>query len=177
MPRGWIKKMKRAMKSLTPTFSTHRMVEEYMERFYTKAAVGWNVLSVNNMEKSAEISGWKKKILDNWHQIKVMDVSYNKNGDFPIGSSVDITVDLKLGNLSPSDVMVDAYFGQTNSKGEFINSDTTPLKYRKKFSQDVCRFSGGLFCDKAGSFSFTIRVMPFNYLLSSQFSLNLVLWG
>ncbi len=33
-PSGWVRRMKRAMVSIAPRFSSHRMVREYLERFY-----------------------------------------------------------------------------------------------------------------------------------------------
>jgi glycogen phosphorylase len=37
LPRGWINKVKNSMKKLGPFFNTHRMVQEYFEKFYLKA--------------------------------------------------------------------------------------------------------------------------------------------
>jgi starch phosphorylase len=37
IPRGWVKVMKEAMKSVGPAFSTRRMVKEYVRNFYLKA--------------------------------------------------------------------------------------------------------------------------------------------
>lgn len=37
VPRGWVKMMKAAMKSVGPNFSARRMVKEYMEKFYKPA--------------------------------------------------------------------------------------------------------------------------------------------
>lgn len=36
IPREWIKKIRRAMVSLVPQFTTHRMVKEYAENYYAK---------------------------------------------------------------------------------------------------------------------------------------------
>jgi len=37
VPRGWVRMMKEAMKSVGPNFSARRMVKEYMEKFYKPA--------------------------------------------------------------------------------------------------------------------------------------------
>jgi glycogen phosphorylase len=34
MPSAWVKRMKNAIATLTPQFSTDRMVNEYVERIY-----------------------------------------------------------------------------------------------------------------------------------------------
>jgi starch phosphorylase len=37
IPLGWIERMKESIKTVTPHFSTRRMVKEYVERLYLKA--------------------------------------------------------------------------------------------------------------------------------------------
>ncbi|MBN2433325.1 MAG: alpha-glucan family phosphorylase [Acidobacteria bacterium] len=177
LPRGWIHKMKLAMKSLLSRFNTHRMVEDYMEQFYVHAAQAWDALSADGMAQSVALTAWREKVEKAWGQVKILQVDYEQNGDYPIGSAIDITVDLNLGPLEPSDVMVDVYYGPTNPMGELTEHDVSPLKFQAEISPGVCRFRGGIFCDKTGSFSFTIRVMPFHSLLNQPLSMHLTLWG
>jgi len=37
IPKGWVKMMKAAMKSVGPLFSARRMVKEYSQKFYQPA--------------------------------------------------------------------------------------------------------------------------------------------
>ena len=37
IPRGWVKMMKEAIRSIAPIFTTRRMAKEYLQRFYVKA--------------------------------------------------------------------------------------------------------------------------------------------
>jgi len=37
MPRKWVAKVKEALRTVTPLFSTRRMVKEYVERLYLPA--------------------------------------------------------------------------------------------------------------------------------------------
>jgi starch phosphorylase len=38
VPRGWVRQMKNAIKTLAPRFSTMRMLKEYVTRYYVPAA-------------------------------------------------------------------------------------------------------------------------------------------
>ena len=40
LPVGWIRRMKRALASLTPRFGSARMVREYVEKYYVPAQRG-----------------------------------------------------------------------------------------------------------------------------------------
>jgi starch phosphorylase len=49
LPRGWIRQMKAAMRTICPEFSSARMVREYCQQFYTPAAEQYqHWLSANN---------------------------------------------------------------------------------------------------------------------------------
>jgi len=177
LPRGWIHKMKLAMKSLLSRFNTHRMVEDYMEQFYVHASQAWEALSAEEMTQAVALTRWREKVEKAWDKVKILAVDYEQNGDYPIGSAIEIRVDLELGELEPADVMVDAYYGPTNPMGELTERETSPLKFSAQPAPGVTRFSGGIFCERTGSFSFTIRVMPFNPLLNQPLSMHLTLWG
>lgn len=177
LPRGWINKMKLAMKSLIPTFNTHRMVEEYTERFYVRSALEWQVLSENNLSRAVELAVWKKKIEENWGQIRIGEVGYDQQEDFTIGSSIHLEVDLELAALSPEDVEVDAYYGPTDSHEKFLEREFSPLIFKGVTAPGIFRFTGEIRCLRTGKFAFLIRVLPFHPLLNSQNSMNLVVWG
>jgi starch phosphorylase len=40
LPRGWVRKMKDAIQTIAPRFSTRRMVKEYVTKYYVPAATG-----------------------------------------------------------------------------------------------------------------------------------------
>ncbi|MBP7867112.1 MAG: alpha-glucan family phosphorylase [Acidobacteria bacterium] len=177
LPRGWIRLMKTAMKNLIPQFNTHRMVEEYVEKFYVEAALQWQILSSEGCARSRELAQWKRKVREQWNKIRILDVSYNRNGDYPIGSTIRVTVELDLGGLSPDDVEVDVYYGPTDTNDEFIEREVEPLLFMGDSPAGVHRFSGEIRCIKTGKFGFAIRVLPFHSLLVSQLAMNLTHWG
>ena len=177
LPRGWIRLMKTAMKNLIPMFNTHRMVEEYMEKFYVDAALQWQVLSSEQCARSRALAEWKRNLREHWGRVRVVDVSYNRNGDYPIGSSIQVTTDVDLGGLAPGDVEVDVYYGPMDAEDEFTDRQVEPLKYAGPSANGTALFKGEIRCLKTGKFGFSVRVLPFHTLLISQASLNMAYWG
>ncbi|HNR38793.1 MAG TPA: alpha-glucan family phosphorylase [Acidobacteriota bacterium] len=177
LPRGWIQKMKLAMKTLIPSFNTHRMLEDYVEQFYVQAAMQWRVMTEKKMARAAELAKWRRKLLDGWDQVQIVNVEYRQNGDYVIGAPIPVQADLKLGRISPEEVEVDAYFGPVDANDNLQNHDLSPLIFQGEIDKGVYRFSGEIRCQKTGNFGFFIRVLPYHPLLSSQLSLNKILWG
>ncbi len=177
LPRGWVIKMKLAMKSLIPMFNTHRMLEEYVEKFYVRSAMEWRVLSENGFSRAKDLAAWREKVQEHWDDIRIENVTYNQDGDFMLGSSLPVSVDLYLGKLSPDDVEVDAYYGPADSTGNFSDHEVSPLIYKGDSGSGTYKFAGEIRCQRTGKYGFVIRVLPYHPLLSNQSALDLVVWG
>ncbi|AHF79693.1 maltodextrin phosphorylase [Thermococcus paralvinellae] len=100
---AWIGMMKESIKSIAPRFSTHRMVKEYMTKFYTKAMEHGIWLIRDNFRWAREIAAWKKKVLENWDKVSIEKILTED------AKAVEAIVN--LGNLSPEDVKVELYYG------------------------------------------------------------------
>ncbi len=102
LPRGWITKVKNSMKKLGPIFNTHRMVQEYFEKFYESSVNKRLTLSDKNWEKVKKLSEWKEYVIQNWSNVKVAKLRANKNGEEVfVGEDYKITAEIDLGNLTP----------------------------------------------------------------------------
>src|SRR4030042_1166618 len=62
LPRAWIHRMKNSIKYITPRFNTHRMVAEYVSRYYKPAAQMWLTYEESEMKKAKDIYLWKDTI-------------------------------------------------------------------------------------------------------------------
>ncbi len=100
---AWISMMKESIKSIAPRFSTHRMVKEYMTKFYTKAMEHGIWLVRDNFRWAREIAAWKKKVLENWGNVSIEKIITE--------DAKAMEVVINLGNLSPEDVKVELYYG------------------------------------------------------------------
>jgi tetratricopeptide (TPR) repeat protein len=69
LPRGWITMMKNSMKKLGPIFNTHRMVQEYAQKFYFKAYEKRIYLMSNNWKKAKEY--YETAIFYGWDSLSV----------------------------------------------------------------------------------------------------------
>ncbi len=102
----WIYMMKESIKSIAPPrFSTHRMVKEYMDRFYSKAMSNHIWLTRENYRGGTkEIAAWKDRVTASWGKVKIENINLRDDG-----SGLDVT--LYLDGLEPEDVKVELYYG------------------------------------------------------------------
>ncbi len=71
----WIQYIKNSIAQIAPVYTTKRMLDDYIERFYSKLAVRGKALKADNYGKAKDIAAWKEMIADNWDSIKVVSVS------------------------------------------------------------------------------------------------------
>src|SRR5437764_7569532 len=83
LPLAWLQLMRESIRSVTPVFTTQRMVKEYTERLYAPAAQAYRDFSQNDCAAASDLSQWKTRIAKDWPQIRTDDVQvgtkYRKN--------------------------------------------------------------------------------------------------
>jgi len=95
----WIQVIKNSIAQITPRFTTKRMIDDYISRFYTKLATRSALLKANNFAKAKEIAAWKEKVAKGWDSIEVvtMDIPDKMIHNPIVGeaNSINIVIDVK----------------------------------------------------------------------------------
>jgi starch phosphorylase len=117
LPRGWIAKMKAAMRSLAPFFNTNRMVSEYTRSLYLPAAERYWHLTEDSAVQAREFAAWKRKVRDNWPRIRVSGVEADAD-HLKVGDTLNVRAQIFLGQLTAGDVIVQLYQGLVDDRGD-----------------------------------------------------------
>jgi len=176
IPREWVEKMKAGLSRLVPIFNTHRMVQDYMNRFYLPSARRFDSLCRDNFAGALELSRWLQKIRTGWHDVSVEEVIPEEGLEKPVGETIEVKARVRLGSMSPEDVSVDAYYGRMDPNGEFVERETAPLLPIES-NDGLYLYRGYVPCRKTGRFGCTIRVMPTQERLENRFVMGLVTWA
>jgi starch phosphorylase len=165
------------------------MVAEYTSRFYKPAAQTWRMFTESKMEKAKSLAAWKKKLIQEWNNIKIEDVDVQiKNGkaDAPlvgntvsleVGSEMQITANVRLGGLSPADVSVQVYHGSVDSWGNINQGSVKSMENTEPEKKEgPYQFTGTIKCTRSGKCGFAIRVMPKHEELAESFEPGLIMW-
>jgi glycogen phosphorylase len=176
LPREWIGMMKRSMQTLAARFNTHRMLEDYIHRFYLPSALDWNRIEDREFQGARDLTTWTRYMKENWSHIRILEKRTGVRTAVLMGKSLHVEVALDLGRLLPRDLAVNIYYGPVDSKAEFLDRATIPLcDFTETEGRTV--FRGEIPCSEVGRFGFRVRVLPFHPLLANPYSLGLVLWG
>ena len=178
LPRGWLKYMKRSISTLTPVFNTNRMVEEYVRRCYWPSNQRFQELSADGLLKAAELAKWRRRLNQNWGQVRIENVETHGADPMHVGADLDVSVRVHLGEFSPGDVEVQLYHGPLDTLGEISEPQTAAIGPVPSSNGDGSYlFHGRIPCQRSGQYGFSVRVLPKHAGLPHLFEPGLVTWG
>jgi len=191
LPRAWIRRVKNSVKWITPRFNTHRMIGEYVRRFYNPASARWQHLNADTLAAAKALSGWKANIKAAWHEFAVRDVQVNviHNGQTPpqfnpkysqlkVGSKVNVKAVVRLGRrVRPEDVSVELYYGPVDGWGNINNGASVKMDCEGPSGQEgEYSFAGSVACKVSGRQGIAVRLLPRNPDLVNPYEPGLILW-
>jgi len=95
----WIQFIKNSFAKITPTYTTKRMLDDYIERFYSKQGKRVKALKAGNYAKAKEIVAWKEKVASVWDSIEIKELKLSEQFS-NVASSANkynstVTIDVK----------------------------------------------------------------------------------
>jgi len=179
LPRRWIAEMKASIQALGPIFNSNRMVTEYVERFYLPAAEHvWGLL-LDDMVRARAFAAWVEKVRAEWPQVGFEQVRAEQPAELRSGTEMPLLARVRLGNLTPDDVWVEAYYGPLNGKGEIDprSAGTVLLESQGPAKAGVYEYRGAVPARVSGAGGFTVRLLPRNTELVTPYEMHLIRWA
>lgn len=176
LPREWVSRMKNNLTTVCSFFSTHRMVEDYMENYYLAAAEKFGAFRENDHEPLKLLNQWLRKVEACWEKVKIVSTEFPAGRENPIGVPIQTKVMVNLGGLNPKDIQVEAYFGKMNAAGNFEFVETAILHNGQQKSSELHEFSGNLVLDETGKFGIRFRIRPVHPLLEPILTVRDLKW-
>ena len=176
IPTEWVQMMKENFALIAPHFTMKRQLDDYYSQFYSKLEQRSRVLKENHYAKLHHLLHWKEKVITSWDQIEFVDVKYDNEKDriFLVGEKVELTLQIRTGNLSHQDLRVELCVINAHE-----NPDQLFVKYPltfKKQEQGISTFVLEMCASFAGSWKTAIRIVPYHELLPHAMDFNLVKW-
>jgi len=177
LPRGWIARMRAAMKAICPYFNTDRMVREYTEHFYLPAAQRSMRLAEEGLARAKALAEWKANLRRHWPGVRVVQVDAEGPTEIRVGSQLRVQALVHLGPLPPRDVTVELYHGPLDTKGEIVPGEATAMSYGEAKEDGNHTFVGLILCRSSGRYGYTLRLLPHHEDLSNSYEPGLILWA
>lgn len=177
LPRGWIKKMKAAIRLNCPFFNTARMVKDYGEKAYFTTSDRYYAMSANNYKPVKDLAHWKHNIKQKWYDIKIENIDISESADVQVNQPISVKAQLNLAGLTPDDVRVELYVGAVDDRGEIVGGKSTVVDFIGKADNGSSLYKGSISYASSGMQGLSLRVLPNHPHLSSHYEPRLVLWA
>jgi starch phosphorylase len=168
LPRRWIARMRSSMASLTPRFSSVRMLQEYVVRAYTPAAAAHRRRALENGRVARDLDRWSRHLEQHWSGIRFGNVT-----ELATAGRLSLSVPVYLGEIGSESVRVELYANPENAEEPWVH----PMAPVERIGT-----AGNAFLYRATiettrpSWHFTARVVPFHPDARIPIELSLVAW-
>ncbi|MFW5709285.1 MAG: alpha-glucan family phosphorylase [Chloroflexota bacterium] len=178
IPRQWIRKVKESMKQLAPYFNTRRMVQEYAEMYYMPFYQRLLDMGPSSGETALNYAHWRNNLERVWKKIQIKSVDI-ADRSVTIGSDVNVTAEIDLGDLKPEDVLVQLYYGQLDTRGEIRGdrAEAVDMQVVSEAKGSLYTFEARFTSTESGDRGVSVRVVPKHKLLTTPFQPHLITWA
>jgi starch phosphorylase len=177
IPRGWVAKMKDAIRLNCPLFNTTRMVKDYAQRAYFPASDRFYGMISENYAPAKELAQWKKRLLEKWYEIKIEAVDVSEDVDVKVNQPITVKARLNLAGLTAADVQIELYQGSLDTNGEIVGGVPVVMDYVGENEQNSTLYTADIMYISSGLQGLSLRVLPKHDYLSSPYEVGVILWA
>jgi glycogen phosphorylase len=171
----WVNMAKHSMASLLPRYSSSRMVDEYVKKFYLPASKNHALYAKNNFENANKISDWKAKVRKVWHGVTLRRLDTpNKNADF--GEKLHFKVVAQLNGLEPDDVIVELLICRQFKRLKLDKFNHFKFNNTGIEESGEYQFELTLTPELCGRQIYYVRVYPHHQLLTHPLEMGMMAW-
>jgi len=179
----WIQYIKNSIASVAPEYTTKRMINDYIRKFYNPLASRVNKLIKNDYSKAKELACWKENTFNNWDKVKVDSIKISNIKGVSVSETplllegekviIEIVVDKKdmMGSLG-----IDLILSQYDIKKQkhiYISTQEIPLIKEEK---NKLFFYLQFEMSQSGLFNYLYRLYPTHPDMSHRMDFPLVRW-
>ncbi|MCW2889129.1 MAG: glycogen phosphorylase [Streptosporangiaceae bacterium] len=175
LPRRWLEMVKHTLASLGPKVLATRMLRDYVVTLYGPAALSARSMAASSFAGARELAAWKLRVLKAWPGVGVDHVESTGVGDSPhVGALLTVRALVDLGELTPSDVVVEVAYGPVDESDSLLSPAYLELTGEEVAEDGRHRYAGEVPLDRTGAFGYSVRVVPRHERLVSRTELGLV---
>ncbi|MGL4992945.1 MAG: alpha-glucan family phosphorylase [Bacteroidales bacterium] len=169
----WVQCIKNSFVQIAPHYTTKRMLDDYIERFYTKLAERHAYLEANNFQKAKEMAKWKSNVVELWPQIQILSVDMPDLTDISLGSKYKTRVVLDTKGLADA---IGVELVAVVEQGGVQNIDECFQLDILEINDGVVTYQTEFNLSNAGGFKLGLRMYPKHKDLPHRQDLCYVRW-
>jgi len=173
----WIQYIKKSIAEITPRYTTKRMIDDYIGKFYSKLAKRSAVLKENSFAKAKEIAAWKQKIASGWDSIEILkvDIPDKLIHEPKVGENYKLEVVLGIGSLNDKGIGAELVITKKDKNNNDMLYDVEELQLVRT-EGNAMYFELDYQLNRAGSFRYAFRMFPKNEDLPHRQDFCYVRW-
>ena len=176
-PVEWVQHIKKSFAEITPRFTTKRMMDDYIHKFYRVLASRSGILKENNYAKAKELAAWKEKVANHWSDIEVIsvDVPEKLTHSPQVGEDYNIDVVIDTHGLDDKGIGIELVSTKIDPNNNTVLCDVQELKLIKSDGSKLY-YNIDYQLSLAGSFKYGFRIFPKNEDLPHRMDFAYVRW-
>lgn len=172
----WIQVIKNSIAKIAPRFTTKRMLDDYIERFYSPEAKRSALLLENNYAKAKEIAAWKQVVAANWDNITIERVDIDaENEMLEVGHPYHISAEVDTKGMDAKSLGIEIVVTYMDDKNQMRKFESKEFEVVKVEGSRVF-FELDYQINRAGSFKYAFRMFPKNADLPHRMDFCYVRW-
>ncbi len=176
LPTDWLAMVKNCVATLTPQFSTQRMLQDYTNNLYVGAIRNGMRFAANQFELAQRVSAWKGMMSRIWENIRI-EATPPRVQKAMVGQEIEVVARLHLGALDPSNVQVEICHGPLHNGGGLAVFDVVPMQPLESGGDGNFDFRGSVVMNEGGNHGIGVRVIPAHPDLVNKHELGLIRWA
>ena len=178
VPKEWVRTIKNSISHIAPMFTMRRMLNDYVDRFYTRQYKRTLKVSENDFELARQLAAWKRRMYRGWDNIEIVDVIYPDAEDKPLmlgrEHTGELVLDLK--ELNATSVGVEQVVVDIHPHNGDVNMVDVQELQLIDTEGSIARYRLQVYPTKAGAFHYGVRMFPKHPELPHRQDLGFVRW-
>ncbi len=159
IPREWTSYIKNTMVKVAPEFTTRRMLDDYIERFYKKLYERSKRITADNYALARQLADWKYEMSRSWDEIEVLKYDLYNQGEnvYKSGQNYSTEILLDIKNIPAENVGVEFVVTKLLKTGEHVFLAGKEFKLASK-KKGRAIYHVDFLPERAGTFFYGIRI-------------------
>ena len=172
----WIQTIKNSFAKITPNYTTKRMLDDYIRKFYKPLGERKAFITANNYAKAKEIAAWKEEVAAKWDQIEIVSTTLSdkllSNAEVGDNYVVEAVIDTK--DLADQRIGVDFVSIFNAGNNETLDAKKEMELYKTEGTKLYFRLQDRI--SRAGAYKYAFRMFPKNEDLAHRQDFCYVRW-
>jgi starch phosphorylase len=105
------------------------------------------------------LAAWRNRVASAWPSVAVRVEEVPRHKEMRVGDTVEVTVHVRLGDLTPADVEVEVWHGPFTTAGEIRHGSVLSARHvGQERNEEIYR--AAIPCSGSGRYGFAARVLP-----------------